>query len=257
MRTVSRRRPSPALVISIISLFVSLGGVGVAATGGNFILGQSNTANNTSTLSGVVPGPSTGTTPGQQLQVTNNSTAVNAGGLGVLSKSATAPTALFQNTGGGPPLRLVPTTGKPPLSVGSSARVPNLNADLLDGLSSSSFTQPACTSNTGAVKGFARIAAKTSFPSTFTTTGVEFPYSCSGGTVEARRVHVGMYEIRFNGNGARLAIATDHHYAIPGLVIDTGVGWIPTTGTFKVWLQAEVQDGVFSFADHPFAIVLV
>jgi len=39
-----RRRPSPALAISVISLFVALGGTTYAATGGTFILGKANSA---------------------------------------------------------------------------------------------------------------------------------------------------------------------------------------------------------------------
>jgi len=38
------RKPTPATIIALASLFVALGGVGVAATGGNFILGQSRQA---------------------------------------------------------------------------------------------------------------------------------------------------------------------------------------------------------------------
>ena len=41
------KRPSPALVLSALALFVSLTGFGVAATGSNFILGHSNSANAT------------------------------------------------------------------------------------------------------------------------------------------------------------------------------------------------------------------
>jgi hypothetical protein len=41
------RKPSPAMIVALLSLFVALGGVGVAATGGNFILGQSNSASST------------------------------------------------------------------------------------------------------------------------------------------------------------------------------------------------------------------
>ena len=50
----SDRRPSAPLVISLIALFVSLGGAGYAATGGNFILGQPNTASNTTSLTAPV-----------------------------------------------------------------------------------------------------------------------------------------------------------------------------------------------------------
>src|SRR5207245_524567 len=44
-------KPSPALVISLLALFVALGGLGVAATGDNFILGQSNSAGQPTSLS--------------------------------------------------------------------------------------------------------------------------------------------------------------------------------------------------------------
>jgi hypothetical protein len=44
------RRPSAALVISLIALFFAMGGTAVAATGGNFILGNANTATSVSSL---------------------------------------------------------------------------------------------------------------------------------------------------------------------------------------------------------------
>jgi hypothetical protein len=39
-----RRRPAPGTIMGGLALFITLGGVGYAATGGNFILGQANTA---------------------------------------------------------------------------------------------------------------------------------------------------------------------------------------------------------------------
>ena len=57
------------------------------------------------------------------------------------------------------------------------------NANALGGVAAANFTQRTCTSQTGAVKGFARIAASAGFSATFTTTGVENPYNCSAGTV--------------------------------------------------------------------------
>jgi hypothetical protein len=39
------------MLVALLALFVALGGVGAAATGSNFILGQSNTANKTTGLS--------------------------------------------------------------------------------------------------------------------------------------------------------------------------------------------------------------
>ena len=44
------RRPSPATAISIIALVFAMSGTAVAATGGTFILGKSNTATNVSRL---------------------------------------------------------------------------------------------------------------------------------------------------------------------------------------------------------------
>jgi len=44
------RRFSPATVISVVALFIAMSGTAVAATGGNFILGKSNTATAESSL---------------------------------------------------------------------------------------------------------------------------------------------------------------------------------------------------------------
>ncbi len=44
-------RPSPAMVVALIALFVALGGTALAATGGNFILGKSNSASTATQLS--------------------------------------------------------------------------------------------------------------------------------------------------------------------------------------------------------------
>jgi hypothetical protein len=48
---VALRRPSPATVISVIALVFAMSGTAVAATGGDFILGKSNTATSTTSLS--------------------------------------------------------------------------------------------------------------------------------------------------------------------------------------------------------------
>ncbi len=44
------RRPSPSIVISLIALVFATSGTAYAATGGTFILGRANTANNVSSL---------------------------------------------------------------------------------------------------------------------------------------------------------------------------------------------------------------
>jgi hypothetical protein len=103
-------RPSPALVISLLALFVALSGVGYAATGGNFILGQDNSATSQTRL--------VSNNAGKVLQLRQDSTATGASALGLNVKA-----------------------GKPPLTTNSTTKVENLNADLVDGLDSGAFVQ--------------------------------------------------------------------------------------------------------------------
>jgi hypothetical protein len=99
---------SPALVISIIALFVALGGAGMAATGGNFILGKANSATSTSSLSAPIGG--------KALQVSNTSTTAGATALG-----------------------LTAAPGHAPFTVNTSTKVAKLNADTLDAIDSTGF----------------------------------------------------------------------------------------------------------------------
>jgi len=103
------RHPSPSLVISMLSLVIALGSAGFSATGGNFILGQANTATTQSTL--------TSHLNNKTLQVTNQLGTANATALG-----------------------LTVAAGRPPMTVNSVVKVVNLNADRLDGLDSASLT---------------------------------------------------------------------------------------------------------------------
>jgi hypothetical protein len=97
-------------VVGYIALFVALGGTSYAATGGNFILGNPNTAGKQTTLS------ASPAFAGKTLQVTNTSTAAGATALGLSVGS-----------------------GRPPFTVNSGTKVAKLNADLLDGADSSAF----------------------------------------------------------------------------------------------------------------------
>ena len=94
-------RSLPGFVAGAVFAVAVAGGGAVAATGGKFILGQSNTAGGTSTL-----------------------TAKHGSALSLRS------------------------TGAPALKVNNSRLVPNLTADRLDGLSSTSFAR--VTAKTGA-----------------------------------------------------------------------------------------------------------
>jgi hypothetical protein len=109
------KKPSPAMIVACLSLFIALSGVTYAATGGNFILGNPNTATSQTSLSAPVAGNAQG--PKSVLQLTNTSTAAGAEGLGI-------------------------TVGanKAPIHVNSTAgKATNLNADKLDGLDSSAL----------------------------------------------------------------------------------------------------------------------
>jgi hypothetical protein len=102
-------RPSPAMIVALMALFVALGGTTYAATGGNFILGQSNTAGNTTSLSAPLAGK-------KALQLTNTSTGAGATALGLNVAS-----------------------GHTPFTVNSGTKVANLNADKLDGKDSTNW----------------------------------------------------------------------------------------------------------------------
>ena len=105
---MSSLRSHLPLAVSLLALAVALSGTAIAATGGNFILGQSNKADQTTSLSTSIGGRS--------LRITNTSSEAGATALGL----SVAP-------------------GKPPMTVSSSTRVKNLNADLLDGKHSTAF----------------------------------------------------------------------------------------------------------------------
>jgi len=96
------------MMVSLVALFVALGGAGYAATGGTFILGATNSADKTSILSSGV---------------------------------TTGATFRALNSGGKPAASFVANVGVPPFAVGSSTKVTNLNADKLDGLSAGAFPQ--------------------------------------------------------------------------------------------------------------------
>jgi hypothetical protein len=105
-----RPRLSFANVVSMIALFVAIGGTTYAATGGNFILGQPNSANSTTSLSAP--------TDGKALQLSNMNPVSGATALGLNVAS-----------------------GHAPLTVNTTAKVDNLNVDRLDSKDSSQFIQ--------------------------------------------------------------------------------------------------------------------
>jgi hypothetical protein len=100
-----RRRPSAALVVSMLALFAALSGWGYAATS-NFVLGKTNRAKKTT---------------------------------GIASSAKHAPALAVTNTGGGAAGSFTVKAGVTPFTVSSSAKVVKLDADLLDGIDSSAL----------------------------------------------------------------------------------------------------------------------
>jgi hypothetical protein len=153
--TPTRRRlrlsgVSHATAVAYLALFMAMSGTAVAATGGTFILGQANTAENVSTLTNSA-GPalslrSPSGSPPLQVNRTVKVDRLNADLLDGIDSTAFARLGMT-NTGArttlsnpdGVPLRLTSKPGAAPLQVGSPVKVANLNADLLDGKDSSDF----------------------------------------------------------------------------------------------------------------------
>ena len=91
MRPWARSHLSYANVISTLALFLALGGTTYAATGGNFILGQSNTAGTPTKLAS----PTTGTSG--VLRVVNKS--ATAAGRGIVASGALGGYGLWASGG--------------------------------------------------------------------------------------------------------------------------------------------------------------
>jgi hypothetical protein len=110
-------------------VFVASSALAGSGVGGVFNLGQTNSVDAKTTL--------TGASSGIQMQVTNTN-AAGRNGLAVNSASG-YPTGSFTNTGGGSAGGFFVNAGVAPFSVNSNTKVANLNADRLDGLDSTAF----------------------------------------------------------------------------------------------------------------------
>jgi hypothetical protein len=118
MRQWIRSRLTYANVMATIAVFLVLGGGAYAATGGNFILGQSNSAGSKTSLSAPIAD--------KALQLTNTSTGAGATALGLSVAS-----------------------GHAPFTVNSGTKVANLNADKLDGINSTGFVSSSSLQRVG------------------------------------------------------------------------------------------------------------
>jgi hypothetical protein len=123
------------------------------------------------------------------------------------------------------------------------------NAGKLDGLDSADFTRPACTSQTGALKGTVTIAASPAFSGTFTAVP---GYNCSGQSIEARRLSMGRYEVRFNGSPATQAVATA---IVAGIKADLISVTNQSPGLFTVYVLDPLP-APGAFIDDSFTVIV-
>ena len=69
----------------------------------------------------------------------------------------------------------------------------------------------------GKVLGFARVKGKAGIPTYYTSNPayIDIVNNCAGGSVQVRRLDVGLYHVRFVGNPAALAVATPNADGYP------------------------------------------
>jgi hypothetical protein len=193
------KRPSPAMIVALLALFVALGGSSYAAvkiSARDIQRGAVGTRAiaNDSVRSADIHNATVSGADVADNSLTNadiDNTNLSAQTAESANTATRATTATSANT----------ATNATNATNATSAD----NADTLDGLDSTDFTRPSCTSQTGALKGSVTIAASPAFSGTFTPVS---GYSCSGQSIEARRLSMGRYEVRFNGSPATQAVAT-------------------------------------------------
>lgn len=196
MRRLLPGRPSPAMIVALLALFVALGGSGYAAVQ----LNGKNIKNRT------IAGKKlkNNTLTGRQIRESR---------LGTVPRAGTA-----------------------------------ANASQLGGLAPTSFVRRECNQTTGQLKGVVTIGASATFPAAFTAVG---GYNCSGGTIEARRLSMGRYEVRFNGSPVTQAVATA---IVSGVKADMVSVTNQAPGLFTVYVLDPLP-APGSFVDDPFTLV--
>lgn len=232
-----RRGPSPAMLVALLALFVALGGSSYAAirigaanlrTGA---VGSRAIANNSIRATDIRNGQVTGRDV-KDASVTRadiDATGLRAATAGVATTARSADSARSADTA-----RVAGSAG---------------DADRLDGLDATDFTRRACESRTGAIRGAVTIAAAAGFSGTFTpVTG----YNCSGGTIEARRLSMGRYELRFNGSPATQAVATAIVSGVKADMVSVATGG---PGLFTI-LVLDPLPAPGSFVDDPFTVIM-
>ena len=239
MKRLLSRRPSPAMIVALLALFVALGGSSYAAVkiGARDIqrgaVGTRAIANN-SIRSGDIRNATVSGADVKDDSLTNadiDNANLNAKSAETAARATTATTA---------------TTAASASTANSATNADN--AGKLDGLDSTDFTRPTCTSQTGALKGVVTIAASPAFSGAFTAVS---GYNCSGQSIEARRLSMGRYEVRFNGSPATQAVATS---IVTGFKADMVSVTNQSPGLFTVYVLDPLP-APGAFVDDSFTLI--
>ena len=112
-----------------------------------------------------------------------------------------------------------------------------------------SFVRRECDVDTGQIKGVVTVTASPTFPSAFTTVP---GYNCSGQPIDVRRLSMGRYEVRFNGNPTTAGVMTPRETG--ALTHESGV-FPETAGSFQV--NTATGGPAPAFADVSFTFVVL
>ena len=120
-------------------------------------------------------------------------------------------------------------------------------------LAVSDAVRPQARCAPGAVRGIAAVtgnpsAGMANIPDKFASTKALFSrtFNCAGGATQVRRVNVGVYEVRFAGNGAQVALASAGAAETTVAALGGGVFRV------SLWVPGR-QDAV----DTPFQVAIV
>jgi hypothetical protein len=94
---------------------------------------------------------------------------------------------------------------------------------------------PQCA--TGFVRALAHVNASLTFPDQFTSNGVDNVFNCGGGGAQARRVSVGVYDVRFPGNSGVYVLAQTNgvNLSPSGPNHNTFVTWERSGDAFRIF----------------------
>jgi hypothetical protein len=260
-----------ALVVGGSAAFAGSG------VGGIFNLGEPNTVDGSTGLSG--------NTPGNQLYVANASPTNGAmradavGGIGVYGRSQTGrgvygyhsgagtmpgiqgdtsgngAGVLGRSTGGGPGLRAIVNSGVAPLAVNSSTKVASLNADRLDGFEANGLARAARMTTQGFLT-LTELSQPYGPQVTITApqaglvlanaaVTVRNPSNCTNGCIAVGQIrHV---ETGGGSTPSKTTVLKDPEVPLEATMANLGMSYVfevsPGVNTFEVRLNREAGDG--------------